>query len=101
MPVEIVNLRLLAWIEQRRFHLPKQVAQEREARKGRRQAWDARTGIFREFDVFDRYRIGVGSRLTGPLIVEERESTTVVGSDDRVEMDAYGILHITLSGRTP
>ena len=29
--------------------------------------------------VYDRYRLGPGATLQGPAIVEERESTTVIG----------------------
>jgi N-methylhydantoinase A len=41
----------------------------------------------REVPVYDRYLLGIGSRFTGPAIVEERESTTVIGKDAVVEVD--------------
>jgi N-methylhydantoinase A len=46
--------------------------------KGMREAfWGVELG-FVETPVLDRYRLGVGDRFEGPLIVEERESTTLV-----------------------
>jgi N-methylhydantoinase A/oxoprolinase/acetone carboxylase beta subunit len=39
--------------------------------------------------VYDRHRLDPGARLTGPVIVEERESTTVVGPGARLSVDAH------------
>ncbi|MEM7405118.1 MAG: hydantoinase/oxoprolinase family protein [Pseudomonadota bacterium] len=41
-----------------------------------------------EAAVFDRYALTPGDRFDGPLIVEERESTTVVGPDATLSVDA-------------
>ena len=37
--------------------------------------------------VYDRYRLGPGATFTGPAIVEERESTTVIGPGAMVSVD--------------
>ena len=37
--------------------------------------------------VLDRYALAPGDEFAGPLVVEERESTTVVGPDVRVVVD--------------
>jgi N-methylhydantoinase A/oxoprolinase/acetone carboxylase beta subunit len=37
--------------------------------------------------VYDRYRLQPGAELRGPAIVEERESTVVVGPRDRARVD--------------
>jgi N-methylhydantoinase A len=42
--------------------------------------------------VYDRYRLRPGDRVEGPAIIEERESTLVVGPGSRVTMDAHGSL---------
>ncbi|MBX6351677.1 MAG: hypothetical protein IRZ11_09260, partial [Clostridia bacterium] len=47
------------------------------ARKGDRPAYFPETG-FVPTPVYDRYRLAAGDRIPGPLIVEEREATTVV-----------------------
>ena len=46
--------------------------------------------------VYDRYRLAMGATLTGPAIVEERESTVIVGPDARCEIDAQRNLVVTL-----
>ena len=44
---------------------------------------------FTECPVYDRYRLGPGATLTGPAIVEERESTLVVGPQGRLTIDDH------------
>lgn len=46
--------------------------------KGSREAWFPETGGYTETAVYDRYSLAVGTRIDGPAIVEERESTLVV-----------------------
>ncbi len=53
--------------------------------KGRRKAWF--DGGLAEVDIWDRYALVPGDRITGPAIVEEREATTVIGQGDRIEID--------------
>ena len=42
---------------------------------------------FAEVPVYDRYRLAPGDALDGPAIVEERESTVVLGPDARARID--------------
>ncbi|MBE1501250.1 N-methylhydantoinase A [Amycolatopsis lexingtonensis] len=49
-----------------------------EARKGTRPAYFPAAGRFVDTAIFDRYRLRPGTRIDGPAIVEERESTVVV-----------------------
>lgn len=56
--------------------------------KGRRAAWFAETGRFVDTPVFDRYSLAPGTELDGPAIVEERESTAVIGPGGRCRVDA-------------
>ena len=37
--------------------------------------------------VYDRYKLGPGAKLSGPVIVEERESTAVIGPGGSVAVD--------------
>ena len=59
-----------------------------EARKGRRQVYFAETG-FAPCDVYDRYALKPGDAFAGPAVVEERESTTVLGPGAEVRVDRY------------
>lgn len=54
-------------------------AKSGEARKGVRPAYFPEAGGFVETPVFDRYGLSEGSIIVGPAIVEERESTVVIG----------------------
>ena len=44
---------------------------------------------FTECPVYDRYRMGPGTTLTGPAVIEERESTLVVGPGGKLRIDDY------------
>lgn len=39
--------------------------------------------------VYDRYRLDSGIRFAGPAIIEERESTVVIGRDARIRVDEF------------
>jgi N-methylhydantoinase A len=47
--------------------------------------------------VYNRYGLRPGNRFAGPAVVEERESTVVVGQQGHCVVDAHGNLCITLS----
>ena len=55
-------------------------------------------GAFVEVPVYDRYGLRPGMHFAGPAIVEERESTVMIGPKGHCTVDAYGNLHVTLSG---
>jgi N-methylhydantoinase A len=55
--------------------------------KGQRQAYFEEAGGFVEVPVYDRYVLGPGVVFGGPAIVEERESTAVIGPGARCLVD--------------
>jgi len=55
--------------------------------KGSRQAYFPETRGYVETAVYDRYALTPGASFAGPAIIEERESTTVVGPGARVAVD--------------
>ena len=65
--------------------------------KSRRRAYFPDAAGYVDTAVYDRDALGPGSRFTGPAIVEERESTTVVGPGAEVTVDAQGSLILTPS----
>ena len=67
--------------------------------KGNRAAYFPEADGFVTTPVYDRYLLRSGDRLSGPAIVEERESTTVVGPGDGLVVDSYGNLRITVDVR--
>jgi N-methylhydantoinase A/oxoprolinase/acetone carboxylase beta subunit len=46
--------------------------------------------------VYDRYLLAPGAELEGPAIVEERESTTVIGPGARIQIDESRNLSVLL-----
>jgi N-methylhydantoinase A len=71
------------------------------ARKGERLAYFAEAHRAVPTAVYDRYALRPGDRLTGPAIIEERESTLVVGPDAQVMMDRYGSLIVDPPAANP
>jgi N-methylhydantoinase A len=69
-----------------------------EAVKGSRRAWVPEAHALAEVPVYDRYRLGPGAAFTGPAIVEERESTTVIGPGADVTIDGEGNLVVEIGG---
>lgn len=62
------------------------------AQKGERQAYFPEAGGYVATPVYDRYGLATGTELHGPAIVEERESTLVIGPGARITVDTYGTL---------
>jgi N-methylhydantoinase A len=63
-------------------------AQSRPAAiKGRRRAYFAEAESFVDTPVYDRYALAPGAEFTGPAIVEERESTAVIGPGAQCRVD--------------
>lgn len=98
-PVEFINFRVRAILPERLLRLPKLNGKKgslKDAVKGQRQAY---SGIAKDFilhTVYDRYMLSAGARFKGPAIIEERESTVIVGEDASVITDEFGFLWIDL-----
>ncbi|MBE2317633.1 hydantoinase/oxoprolinase family protein [Solirubrobacter sp. CPCC 204708] len=77
VPIEAISWRVLSRGPDPDLRLVAAPAGDGDARKGTRDVWFE--DGYRETPIFDRYRMAVGTQVEGPAIVEERESTTVVG----------------------
>ena len=62
---------------------------------GRRRAWF--DGTWHDTPVYRREQLGAGAALTGPAIVEQLDTTTVIEPGDRVRVDVLGNLEIAVS----
>jgi N-methylhydantoinase A len=60
-----------------------------EAQKGKREIYLPEKDGFAVVPVYDRYRLDPGAAFDGPAVVEERESTVIVGPDSRAEVDEW------------
>ena len=67
-----------------------------QARRGARQA--CFSGRFVETPTFDRDALLSGNRITGPALIEEHASTTVLMPDDAAVVDEFGNLVIAVGG---
>jgi len=72
-------------------------ADAKGAYKGVRSAFFPETSGFVSTPVYDRYRLRSQAAIDGPAIVEEKESTTVVGPGDRLMVDDLGNLRIRVA----
>jgi len=86
--VELVNLRLIATVPVEKPELEEPEGEEAES-DPRRADFD---GEWQEVPVFDRELMGEGSRVSGPTIVEFKESTCVVRPGWRGAVDGVGNL---------
>lgn len=68
--------------------------------RGTRQAYFPEFGGYGECAVYDRYALVAGETITGPAIIEERESTTVLPPGNTAAVSAEGNLIVTLNGAT-
>jgi N-methylhydantoinase A len=89
-PVEAVSWRVLAHGPRPSLRLPSSAGAGRDpraARKGTRRVYLPDARGYADVPVYDRYRLGAGAALTGPAIIEERESTVVVNAPARIRVD--------------
>jgi N-methylhydantoinase A len=59
------------------------------AQKGSRRVWLPERGDFATVPVYDRYALARGAEFAGPAIVEERESTLVIGEAQSIRVDDF------------
>jgi N-methylhydantoinase A/oxoprolinase/acetone carboxylase beta subunit len=96
-PVEVVTWKLSAIGGAPRVALAKAAAEAGALpRKAVRRAYFPEARGFVDTPVYDRYRLWAGLTLTGPAIVEERESTTVLSPGATATVDAYANLIVTV-----
>ena len=99
-PIEVVSWRVVV-SGPRPDHRPPTVPDARNgvrALKGRRRICTPETGAFVDCPVYDRYALGAGASIEGPAVVEEAESTVVIGAGAEVRADEHNNLHLTLQG---
>jgi N-methylhydantoinase A len=97
--VEFINFKVRASLPERLLKLPKLEKTTFPldlAVKGQRQAYSPIAREFIPFTVYDRYRLFPGAAFRGPAIIEEKESTLIVGEDAAVSTDEFGFLWIDL-----
>ncbi len=91
VPLEVMNWRLVASgpPPTLRPRPPAADSDRRAALKGARLAYFPEHGRYIETSVYDRYALAPGEAIGGPAIVEERESTLVIGARGRARVDEH------------
>lgn len=82
-------------------HIEEEGQSAESALKGSRAAYFSEVGDFVSTSVYDRYRLRPGMRISGPAIIEERESTAIVRPGMSASLDGYLNLHIHTTGEGP
>ena len=90
VPLEIINWRVISSSPPPQVRLQAtgvEQATTSTTRKGSRKAYFPELGGYVDTPVYDRYGLPPGSGFDGPAIIEERESTVIVGPDCRFRID--------------
>jgi N-methylhydantoinase A len=89
VPLEIINWRVVASGPRNEIslQLPSGTSGRGAALKGARRAYFPECGGFVDTAVYDRYAFKPGMKFNGPAIVEERESTLVLGAHGYARVD--------------
>ena len=99
---EFINFKVRATLPERLLQLPKLERGKGRtldaAIKGERLAYSPMARDFIPYTVYDRYKLFPDARFPGPAIIEERESTLIVGEDAYASTDEFGFLWVDLKG---
>ena len=101
LDLEITTCRLTASGPRPRVKLQRVVESgytPEQAIKGSRRAYFAELGGFIETPLYDRSKLSAGATFRGPAIVEEVDSTAVIGPGTQVTVDHYANLQVTFAG---
>lgn len=96
-PVELAAVRLNVMQSPKPPHLHRPAAAADARPKAERKAYQPERADFETVPVYDRYALRAGQVISGPVIVEERESTTVLHLGDRLTVDPHGCLLIEVA----
>ena len=100
--LEVVTWRIVGATRQdvKRFVWPAGNGSSEAKPKARRAIFCTQADCMNEVPVYDRYTLGGGTRLRGPLILEESESTIVVPITADVEVldDLSVLIHLGVEG---
>jgi N-methylhydantoinase A len=64
----------------------------------RRPIFDPESAEFVDVAIYDRTSLGAGARMTGPAVIVEDETSTVIGRNFDARIDAYGYIELRRRG---
>ncbi len=77
-------------------HAQTTAEQAGEAKRGQRAIYLPEAQAYVDVPVYNRYALRAGMQIVGPAILEERESTVVIGQRGRGSVDQAGNLTVTI-----
>ena len=90
MPVESITWRLKASepapMPELKFNIPFTGSEQNQV-KGMRPVYVSQESSFKTIPVYDRYSLVPGFEFSGPALIEEKESTVLVGPDCKCAID--------------
>ncbi len=98
-PVEFVTFKVRASLPKKPFTISKLTATNRDIKaciKGRRNAFSITKKDYIPYTVYDRSKLFPDAAFNGPAIIEERESTIVLGEDARIRVDDFGFVWVQI-----
>lgn len=100
VPIEVLNWRVVSSGPSPDVRLQVQVAAKggdsQAALKGARPAYFPEAGRYVAAPIYDRYRLSPGATFKGPAVVEERESTVLIGPRGRCRVDEHNNLIVEI-----
>lgn len=97
--LEFVTFKVRVSRPGRSFHIPRLRTTKKDtarSKKGVRAAFSLHQKDYIPFDVYERSLLGPESVIKGPAIIEERESTIIIGEDGEARVDGYGFVWIDI-----
>ncbi len=98
-PVEFVTFKVRASLPKKPFAISKLSTDNHDLKlciKGQRKAFSIIEKDYLAFTVYDRSKLFPNAEFNGPAIIEERESTIVIGEDAKVRVDEFGFIWIKI-----
>src|SRR5205807_3072707 len=96
-PIEVANIRVRVAHPAEPPAIRAPLSDTAQGPAGQRAVFVAATDSLEPVPVYKRTGLAAGQRVTGPAIIEERESTTVLGTGDTAIVDKWGCLVIEVA----
>ncbi|MCP4024283.1 MAG: hydantoinase/oxoprolinase family protein [Desulfobacteraceae bacterium] len=99
-PIEFVTFKIRASLPKKPFSISKLKNDNTDIQtciKGQRKAFSVIKKDYIPFTVYDRSKLFANAKFSGPAIIEERESTIVIGEDTNARVDEFGFIWIKIN----
>jgi N-methylhydantoinase A/oxoprolinase/acetone carboxylase beta subunit len=96
-PVELATLRVQVKQQALQPRIATPAATIDAMPKGARDVYVVNVHAVSIVPVYERTELRVGQEIIGPAVIEERESTTIIGAGDRIVVDPFGCLVISVA----